>query len=346
MRKDLKYILAFLLPIVIWLGLYFKGAWSLGSVYLAFVIIPLIESFFPAINNNLGEDSSENRFADVLFDLLLYANIPLIWILFIYGMSVIHTQPLSNFEYFGLMMNLGVGVATMGINVSHELGHRSKKMEIFLARAGLLLAQNMYFTIEHNIGHHKYVGTYNDPGTARKGESLYQFWLRAVPGVLRNAWKIEKRKTTRNHQSILSNQVFQFLFLQLCFLGIIYFLFGLKALIAAAVIALVAQLLLETINYIEHYGLERKILESGRFESFNQSHAWNSEHFLGRIFLFELTRHSDHHMHANKNYQSLQNFVNAPQMKYGYPVSMLMATLPPIWKRFMNSEIEKLRATA
>lgn len=346
MRKDLKYILAFLLPLVIWAGLYFKGAWSLGSVYLAFIIIPLIESFIPGINNRINEESSENRIADVLFDILLCANIPLIWFLFIYGMNVINTQPLTHFEYFSLMLNLGVGVSTMGINVSHELGHRKKSIEIFLARAGLLLAQNMYFTIEHNIGHHKYVGTYADPGTARRGESLYQFWFRAVPGVLQNAWKIEKRNTTRNNETILSNKVFQFLILQCSFLGIIYFLFGLKAFFAAVMIALIAQLLLETINYIEHYGLERKLLESGRFESFNESHAWNSEHLLGRIFLFELTRHSDHHMHANKNYQSLINFAKAPQMKYGYPVSMLLATLPPLWKRYMNSEIEKLRATA
>jgi len=346
MRKDLKYILAFLLPIVIWAGLYFKGRWSLGGVYLAFVVIPLIESFIPAVNSKIKEDASENRFADIIFDILLYANIPLIWFLFIYGMNVILTQPLTNFEYFGLMMNLGVGVATMGINVSHELGHRTKSIEVFLARAGLLLSQNMYFTIEHNVGHHKYVATYDDPGTARRGESLYQFWLRAVPGVLRNAWKIEKRKTTRNNESLLSNKVLQFLLIQLSFLIVIFFVFGLKAVIAAVVIALTAQLLLETINYIEHYGLERKLLETGRFESFNESHAWNSEHFLGRIFLFELTRHSDHHMHAKKTYQRLENFSQAPQMKYGYPVSMIMATMPPIWKSYMNSEIEKLRATA
>ncbi len=54
-------------------------------------------------------------------------------------------------------------------------------------------------------------------------------------------------------------------------------------------------LMLETVNYIEHYGLLRKINDNGNYERAQRQHSWNSNHILGRTMLFEISRHSDHH---------------------------------------------------
>jgi alkane 1-monooxygenase len=100
--------------------------------------------------------------------------------------------------------------------------------------------------------------------------------------------------------------------------------------------AIVGFLLLESVNYIEHYGLVRKQLASGRYEPVTPRHSWNSNHELGRIFLYELTRHSDHHYKATRKYQVLRHMDESPQLPLGYPTSILMALVPPLWFKKMN----------
>ena len=100
-------------------------------------------------------------------------------------------------------------------------------------------------------------------------------------------------------------------------------------------------LLLETVNYIEHYGLLRKKKESGRYERVMEIHSWNSNHVIGRIMLYELTRHSDHHYKTSKKYQVLACHDDSPQMPYGYPTSMVLSLIPPLWFKIMNKRIPK-----
>jgi len=127
--------------------------------------------------------------------------------------------------------------------------------------------------------------------------------------------------------------------MQVLYLVIIGLVFGTLASLYAIAVAIVAFLMLETVNYVEHYGLVRKKLPNGRYESVQPWHSWNSNHDLGRIYLYELTRHSDHHFKANRKYQVLRNFEESPQLPYGYPGSMLISTIPPIWFKLMNHRV-------
>jgi alkane 1-monooxygenase len=103
-------------------------------------------------------------------------------------------------------------------------------------------------------------------------------------------------------------------------------------------------LLLETVNYIEHYGLQRKATGPGHYERAQPAHSWNSDHVIGRIFLFELSRHSDHHYIASRKYQLLRHHDDAPQMPTGYPGMMILALLPPAWFSVMNRRIKKMHS--
>jgi alkane 1-monooxygenase len=109
--------------------------------------------------------------------------------------------------------------------------------------------------------------------------------------------------------------------------------------IALLIAAVVSFLLLETINYIEHYGLQRQITESGRYEKVEAFHSWNSNHTVGRIVLYELTRHSDHHYKSNKPYQLLDHHNSAPLLPFGYPGSMVLSMIPPLWFKIMDKRI-------
>ena len=106
-----------------------------------------------------------------------------------------------------------------------------------------------------------------------------------------------------------------------------------------ALAGVVGLLLLETINYIEHYGLIRQLNDNGRYERVDVIHSWNSNHIIGRIVLYELTRHSDHHFKASKKYQILENKKESPQLPFGYPTSILLSLVPPLWFWIMNSRI-------
>ncbi len=113
------------------------------------------------------------------------------------------------------------------------------------------------------------------------------------------------------------------------------------SLAVALMVGVISFLFLETINYIEHYGLQRKKLPSGRYERVQPHHSWNSNHIIGRIVLYELTRHSDHHFKASKKYQVLDNIEDSPQLPLGYPSSILVSFFPPLWFKLMNPRVPK-----
>jgi len=202
----------------------------------------------------------------------------------------------------------------------------------------------MHFYIEHNRGHHRYVSTPLDPASAPKGMSLYRFWLRSTAGGFLSAWKLEKERLRNLGLKIFSlhNMMIQFVIVQILFLAVVFLLYGTVGGLFFIGAAVGGFLLLETVNYIEHYGLRRKELAPGIFEPVQPHHSWNSEHQLGRIFLYELSRHSDHHYKANRKYQNLRYFPQAPQLSFGYPASMLLSTIPFLWFKLINPIVADL----
>ena len=129
--------------------------------------------------------------------------------------------------------------------------------------------------------------------------------------------------------------------IQLSYILLVFILFGLKGLIFCLLAALFSVLMFESVNYIEHYGLLRKKLSSGRYERVQERHSWNSNHIFGRIVLYELTRHSDHHRIAETEYQNLNSIDHSPQLPYGYPTSILLSFIPVIWFKLMNPRVPR-----
>ena len=137
----------------------------------------------------------------------------------------------------------------------------------------------------------------------------------------------------------IKNDMFWYLLIEAGYLVLLYVLFGGITLLFLILSGIIGFLLLETVNYIEHYGLLRRKLPSGRYERVREVHSWNSNHVVGRIVLYELTRHSDHHYRASKKYQVLDYHENSPDMPFGYPTSVVLSLFPPLWFRIMNPRI-------
>ncbi|MCB0641691.1 MAG: alkane 1-monooxygenase [Phaeodactylibacter sp.] len=346
MWKDLKYLIAYIAPLAAFLGIYWQGAWSFGSIYVGFVLIPFFELFLPGTDQNFSPEEASNRSHNRLFDWLLYLNIPILYGLLWYYFATISRTPLQPYELLGLTLNVGLIIGTIGINVAHELGHRTNKPEQFLSKTLLLSALYMHFFIEHNRGHHKHVATPEDPATSRRGETIYAFWLRSVTGSYRNAWRLEFERLRRLGLPLWSwhHEMIRFSIAQTAYLLFVGWYFGWTILPFAIAAAVVGFLLLESVNYIEHYGLRRKVLPSGRYEAVSPRHSWNSDHELGRIFLYELTRHSDHHYKATRKYQVLRSMEASPQLPCGYPAAILLSFLPPLWFQLMDKEVRRHNA--
>jgi alkane 1-monooxygenase len=336
--KDFKYLIAYLLPASAFLALEWKGYWLFFPVIFAFGLLPVGDMILPQHIDNTPEADEPTRSNERIFNWLLYLHLPFLYLLIINALYVFKNNDLNIIETVGMVMSVGIIVSSFGINVAHELGHRSNLKEQFISKALLLPALYMHFFIEHNLGHHKNVATDEDPASARMGENIYTFWYRSVKGSYMSAWNLEAERLKKLGSPTYSvdNQMIWFQMIQIIYLILIGTFFGYAAIFIAIGFAVVGFSLLEAVNYIEHYGLRRQKLASGRYEPVLPKHSWNSNHELGRIFLYELTRHSDHHYKSTRKYQILRHYEEAPQLPYGYPMSIIIAFFPPLWFKMMD----------
>jgi alkane 1-monooxygenase len=337
----MKYLWAYSIPFVGLIGVYCGGVWMYAALVFAFVIIPILELLLPIEADNYSESVVEERLKNKLFDILLYLNLPIVCGILFYSLYKVTSYSLTQSELIGMTLSIGIILGSNGINVAHELGHRTSFIEKMLGKLLLIPSHYTHFFVEHNHGHHLHVSTPEDPSTAKYNQNLYSFWLQTVVGTYTKAWKIQLKLNNVNKQSFFSfkNDMFWFTIIQVSYLIVIYFFFGLNGLLFAIFAGVVGFLLLETINYIEHYGLKRNLLTSGRYERVSEKHSWNSNHVLGRIMLYELTRHSDHHYKSQKKYQILEYHDVSPQLPFGYPTSMVLSFVPPLWFAVMNKRI-------
>ncbi|MBX7181116.1 MAG: alkane 1-monooxygenase [Bacteroidia bacterium] len=341
--KSLKYWMVMQGPIIGIISFYGHGilAWLL-PIY-AFVIIPIAELFLPASTQNMSEMEEEVALADPFYDWVVYLLVPIQYGLLAFYLYIVCFTENSTWDFAGKTFSMGIACGILGINVAHELGHRIKPSERFMSKALLLTSLYMHFYVEHNRGHHKNVATPNDPATSRYGEVVYFFWIRSIINSWLSAWSLEAKRMKKEGKSTLSfsNEMIRYIFIQLGFIGLIYLVFGLKGMLSFLAVATIGFLLLETVNYIEHYGLTRKKSQGDNYERVLPVHSWNSNHFIGRLLLFELSRHSDHHYKASRKYQILRHFEDSPQMPTGYPGMIVLALVPPIWFYVMHRNIEK-----
>lgn len=346
-KRFLTYFTIFTGPIAGLMSLFMHGIWTWTLPIYAFVMIPTLEFLFKGDTYNLSDEEEKEALNAKAFDYLVYAMVPLQYAFLITFLFSINEAGLTAFETWGRIFSMGISCAVIGINVAHELGHRKLKFEQNMSKALLLTSLYMHFFIEHNRGHHKNVSTDEDPASSRYGEILYTFLIRSVVMSYISAWKLEAHKLKKNGKPFFSfhNEMIIYQLLQLALVLTIFFIFGLKTMLYFIAAAVIGFLLLEVVNYIEHYGLRRKKVNDKLYEKVLPVHSWNSNHTFGRIMLFELSRHSDHHYKASRKYQILRHFEEAPQMPTGYPGMMLLSLVPPLWFYVMHKQIDKYRAS-
>jgi len=307
----------------------------------------LIPTLDELTGDDVRERDEETPYANA-YEWILLAWVPVeLCVLAAAFWSIGHVE-WSTFETVGLVLSMGTSVGGGGITVAHELMHRRDKRSRAAAEFLMTCASYPHFCVEHILGHHKNIGTHEDPATARYGESLYMFWPRTLIGTLRSAWELETTRVQRRKISpwSLKNRRLRHPLNVVAFYSVAWLLGGLPAVGFAIAQSVVAILLLETVNYLEHYGLERAQTSEGTYERVAPHHSWNSNHRVTGWQMFYLNRHSDHHARADRPYPNLRAYSDAPNLPGGYPTMMLVAFIPPLWFAWMNPRVEAVRAKA
>lgn len=301
---------------------------NFSSLVFVFVAIPLLDKIIGEDKSNPDTVHEQNWKKTSVWAPALYVYV--ITHFFVLLMSLAKAQILTPRDLVISGIATGLYTGGLGITVGHELCHKREKVHRFFANALLTSVWYGHFSVEHVRGHHLEVATPEDPASARKNESVYRFLPRTISGTFLHALKIDRREV------IKGGMVSTFMTVAI---GI---LLGSKALGLFFIQAIVAILLLELVNYVEHYGLSRKKLEKGRYERVLPMHSWNSAHKFSNLILFNLQRHSDHHSTAHLPYTVLKHQDSAPQLPSGYPGMILLALVPSIWFKIMNPKIDRL----
>jgi len=278
-----------------------------------YINLPLLLLFLFIVVFILGENSS-NAFSSFL---LTHLNIDIVY----------SRESINTLDSISLVALSGLFIGTMGTVSGHELVHRKKdKFDLFMGNWLLAMSWDCAFAVEHVYGHHKNVGLDIDPATAKRGENIYAFIIRAIVKEQKDAWLIELDQLKRRDMSVLSlNNRMIFGYLRSIIITAISFLVGgIGGMLIFLLCAFVAKSLLEVINYSEHYGLVRV-----PGEIVQPRHSWNSNSTMSSIYLYNVTRHSSHHEKANLKYWELRSYEGAPMMPQGYLTMLYLAIFAP-----------------
>lgn len=341
----LAYAAAFLLFLPAFAAMVWGGHYAWHLPFFAFVIIPILDQVLPRDLHNREDADEAAALASPVFSAQLAGIVVLQVALLVAYLVRMTTAPPSGWELAGTVFTMGLACGVYGINVGHELGHRREAWAQALAKVALATSLYGHFFVEHNRGHHRRVATPDDPASSREGESVYAFWLRSVTGSWRSAWSLENERMGREGLPWWSwhNEMVRLTAGQAAAVAVVFAVFGPVGVASWVAAALGGALLLETVNYLEHYGLARQRNERGVFERVQPHHSWNSDRVAGRVFLFDLPRHSDHHAHATRPYQVLRHLDGTPELPAGYPAMILAALVPPLFHAVMGRALADWR---
>ena len=319
------HLLGFVLPVVTFAGILVGSYWVLSGIILGLVIYPVLEIF----TKDAAPDRSEVRPGGVWDAILLFHTVFTFAILGCLFWRASVDGP--NWTTWVAAISTALTSGASGIITAHELGHRRKHSFLWwVARLNLLAVLYLHFTTEHNHGHHRNYATDIDPVSAPKERGLWTHIVQAIPRQVVSAWKTHSARGRVGFR----NPILHGFIIEAVTILLVWVLFGKWVTLAFLAQAGVAIILLEYINYIQHYGLRR-----GVGEKHSKMHSWESRNILSRWTLLELPLHPAHHLKASDPIWLLEAHEGSNQLPTGYYGCLWPCLIPPIWKRMMRSRL-------
>jgi alkane 1-monooxygenase len=284
------------------------------------------------IDEAVGDEHEQIDGAAPLFlDVNLYATLPLLVIITV---LLLQATVAGGSTVVAAAIGAGYFYALAGVTVAHELTHRvTSPLALMWARALLAFTLNPTFETYHVHGHHRNVGSWHDPATARRGEYVLVFVARTVLEQSVAGWYLEAERLRRKGLATWSwhNRVLGGLVCSLAILAAAAVIAGVAGMLVFLAAAVFGRIIHEMVNYVQHYGLVRA--DGAPIET---RHAWDSCRLVSNALHYNLPRHADHHMFASKPFWELDLAADAPMLPHGYQTMSLIALYPPAWRRAIN----------
>jgi alkane 1-monooxygenase len=349
--KALGFLLVFVMPALLPLAAWLPR-WGVDTDLAAWFPLLFLFVLLPIADYAIGRDRANPDAAEAVrleaqpyYRWLTLACLPAQLLLLVWsGWHYAHAE-FAWSGRIGWLLSQGIISSVLAINVAHELIHKRERLEPWAGGALLSTVCYFGFKIEHVRGHHVHVSTPQDASSARLGQNTYAFVLAALWRNTHAAWRLEAQRLRARGLSPLHwrNELLWWALLSAgfaCAFGAWLGAVGVLFFLAQSAIAAMS---LEIINFVEHYGLERREIAPGRYERTTHLHSWNSSYLISNLILFQLQRHSDHHEHARRRYQALLHHDDSPQLPGGYPVMYLLALCPPLWRRVIHPRVARQR---
>ena len=313
--------------------------WAWLGIFVYWVLAPFVEHLIGKDYTNPATEQIPSLEKNPYYKALVISLIPCQFALLIYGAHAFSsTNSLNLFGRIGWILSNGICSANLALVVGHELIHKPGRTAQIMGSFMLASVCNIGFKIEHLRCHHLNIGTQLDVYSAPLHQSLYDYLLKTCYHNLVNPWKLETRKLNHQGQRFWNWRNEQIVgYVASATLAVMFYsFFGVPGLIFFWAQSVMALIVLQIINYIQHYGLTRCQRDPGKFERPTAAHAWNSNFWLTNIILLHLPCHPDHHLRPDRGYQVLRHLHESPQMPTGYAGMFLMALIPPLWFKVMN----------
>lgn len=336
------HLLSCLLPLVLFVlfavGVRLGGAWlGLPALFLL-VVVPGLDWLTGWQDAGRFEKGvfSRGQVALLLWNTRLYAVLYMAAV--VYSVAVLDEHPLWE---RGLLLASCSLLAGIGFAAGHELLHGKDGIDQLLQRVLTSFLFYPHYKLIHIRSHHVHAGTDMDENTAWMNETIYAYLRRTIPGSMIRCWQMETRRVTRLHgtgpAAWVRNRMFGYLVGQVFILAGMAALGGWQGLLFYVMHLVGAHVILESVNYIQHYGLLRK-RQDGEYEKTGPEHSWDTYHYFSSYITFRVGHHSDHHV-AVRPYYLLLTQKEAPKLPVGYFWAIALVLVPPWWRRVAHPRL-------
>ena len=310
------------------------GPWAAAALFSLTLVIPLLDR----LAAGTGEAGAEFPAGTGLSVLLAAGHFALLALV----VRQLGTGALGPLEGVATFLAAAIWMGQVSNANAHELIHRPGRG---LRRLGTWVFISLLFghhASAHPLVHHVHVATPADPNTARRGESFYRFAPRAWRGSFREGLRAERRRLARRGQPRWRSPYVTYGLGALAMLGLSVLLAGPAGLAIHLGLALLAQAQLLMSDYVQHYGLRREILATGKPVPVGPGHSWNSPHPASSALLLNAPRHSDHHVRPGTPWPGLRLEAGLPTLPRPLPVMGVIALAPGAWRRIMHPRLDAL----
>jgi alkane 1-monooxygenase len=334
-REISSYTVIGLLPVLaLCLSIQFGIHWALASLAL----MTVITSYFDLRIHHYSNQPAINKTVKILPYILFLSHMVIlpfsVWIL---------CQPNSPLEKVMLFLSFGLFLGMISMANGHELIHRTGRLPNTMGRLIFITLSFGHHVSSHLLIHHRFAASPKDPCSARLGQSFYEFlaiaWIRSFTKGFAAENTRRRMKSGKSGPHPYLFYVVGSLLSVLAF----YLWLGLEGAISYLTISIFAASQLLLTDYIQHYGLSRSIIKTGKLEPMGPNHSWDAPFLFSSRLTLNAPLHSEHHTHPSKPYYELVTSNDQPTLPYPIPVMAMIALVPTIWFKTMDQRAQEFR---